>query len=194
MERLTITRKPATSGQLSKYEILETGETFVSTYTDIGTAFGNYMQEKDLQELFDICDGKVPQHQEPKVDDIKVPVTSRQENIEETLLRVYCNFLAVGVQKLTQDRCEGCAIFDPSQLHHDCLVLENETRVFRYFQDALDNLSNNNELETSIANALEKVPLSPLEFDHYSSNDVISEIINRKRDVLEDMVISELDS
>jgi hypothetical protein len=67
--------------------------------------------------------------------------THRQSRIEEKLLTCYASEIASIITALVMKNCYGCIIDHPSQRQHPCLTMENDKRLWTYFDLALNMVS-----------------------------------------------------
>jgi len=204
MERLTIVRKPATSAEsLHKYEIVETGEQFSSFISDMGSAFAEYIKDKELSQFvsswLDECISQEPELHldiptfEESLPELKPELTPRQEQLEKILLKSIANAKSFkwALSDITREHCEGCEINNPSQLHHDCMTLSAQTVIVYYAMEALQRIDEDelmNSFVTLTYQELDK-PLNALELLKYQCKDSRQEIISRRKDEFEDIAI-----
>jgi len=205
MERLTIVRKPTTSAEhLNHYEILETGEQFSSFISNMASAFAEYVKDQELTNfvsswLEDAQSQELPTlelsldipNYEEAIPEIKPQFTQRQEKIEKLLLEAYANSKSFirAVTKISRERCEGCEIDDPSQFHHDCMMLDPQSTVWRYSVDALQRVDDDEAmiLFKEYSDQELNVPLNGLELLRYECKDSRNEILSRRRDEFDDI-------
>ena len=58
---------------------------------------------------------------------------NRELMVEEQLINCCAIEIALKINKLVEEHCLGCISNFCSQLDHDCLMLEADERVYRYF-------------------------------------------------------------
>ena len=194
MSRLTIVRNttPTVSVEnltLYEYEIVETGEIFFSLTDDTATAFACYINNRQVEDslMANLNETELAESTtgcEEKVED-------REGETEKEFLLTYAKVLAEDVHDLVQIHCEACEIFDGSQDHHDCLMLENDERVYRYLEEALKNVDDEKVFKTFLKN-VEKMALNELEESKYCCKENRKAILVNKREVLEDLVIKNM--
>lgn len=199
MSCLTIVRKAAPTVSVEnltfyEYEIVETGEIFFSLTDDIATAFNCYINNRQIEDsLMANLDESGDLEGTTCCDDPK-PMTkcdNREEEIEKELLSAYAKVLAKDVHELVKINCEACEIFDGSQDHHDCLMLENNIRVYRYLEEALQNVDEEKVMKNFLNN-VKKWTLNELEESKYRCRENRKAILVNKRDELEDLVIENM--
>ena len=74
----------------------------------------------------------------------------RQEIIEGKLLKCYAEEVSTIISMLVLENCEGCRIDHPSQRQHDCLMMEDEQKMWLYFDTALEKVSEAKVVETFV--------------------------------------------
>ena len=204
MNRLTIVRRPASSAEnINKYEVLETGEQFSSFISNMASAFAEYVKDQELSNFVSswLADAQsqepmtelhldIPTYEE-SIPEIEPQLTPRQEIIEKLLLRAFANSKSFiwALSDISRERCEGCEIDDPSQFHHDCMMLDAQTIVWRYSIDALDRVDDD-EVMTLFKRYTDQElddPLNGLELLRYECKDSRKEILSRKRDEFDDI-------
>jgi hypothetical protein len=207
MNRLTIIQKPQTTRvdtdtPLWEYEVLETGEIFASFSDDIASSFSCFVQQQQVEDdvianlPVDECiqqSSAEPTFNEC-VPENKPEITPRQEAIENMLIDAYAYNVINIVVDFVNENCEGCKIDDPSQWHHDCIMLDNDISVYRYLTEALEKVNDEKVMEafTKLTEILDP-PLNGLERLKYECKDSRQEIVSRKRDDLESLSIQKLD-
>jgi hypothetical protein len=165
MDTLTIIKKFYSTldddSRVWTYEFVETGEIFKSVSNDAYAAFLDHVRQRELDEMLatfdpsDVFHEELPLHiatQCPYVPEDVMPKTVRDERIEDSLLRAYAIVLSQDIHDLVYKNCEACDIFDPSQDHHDCLMLSREIRVYRYLSEALQDVDDERVMELFMKN------------------------------------------
>ena len=193
MNRLTIIQKAPTSlddcMSLWEYEVLETGETFASLTDDIASSFACYMQQRQVEDdvLVNLPFDEYTQQLSIPAFDESIPElqpenTPRQNEIENLLIQAYAHVVIDIIMDLVSENCEGCKNFYPSQRDHDCLMLDNDIRVYRYITEALEKVNEENVMKTftKMTETLEP-SLNGLERLRYECKDSRQEILARKK-------------
>ena len=189
MDRLTIVRTPAAEATpLWHYEVLETGETFADLTHDIPSAYSSYVQQQKLDEW--LC-GYEYQSSLPAFDGCML--TPRQEEIENLLIQAYGHVVINIILDLVDKNCKGCKNDCVSQRDHDCFMLDNDIRVYRYLTQALEKV-NDDTVMTMFSKLTETLEpcLNGLERSRYDCKDSRQDILSRKREDLETLLISKL--
>ena len=132
---------------------------------------------------------------EESIPEFKPEITPRQEEIENMLIEAYAYVVINIIMDLVNENCEGCKNYYPSQRHHDCIMLDNDIRVRRYLTEALDKVHDEKVMEafTKLIEITLEQPLNGLERLNYECKDSRKEIVTRKRDDLESLLIQKLD-
>ena len=60
----------------------------------------------------------------------------REDIIKETFLSCYVMEVSANVSTLVAQECYSCEISDPSQRHHDCLMMPCDIRMLTYYDKA----------------------------------------------------------
>ena len=195
MDRLTIVRRPAAEATpLWQFEVLETGETFADLTEDIALAYSSYVQQQRLNEW--LCEYEYPPSLptfDESIPEIQLDITARQEEIETLLIQAYAQVVINIIMDLVDENCEGCKNDYVSQSHHDCFMLDNDIRVYRYLAQALEKV-NDDTVMTRFSKLTETLEpcLNGLELLRYDCKDSRAEIVSRKRDDLETLLIDKL--
>ena len=96
----------------------------------------------------------------------------RQKRIEEKLLTCYAQELASIINELVVKKCNGCIIDHPSQRQHPCITMENDERLWSYFNDALLRISEEEVLKAFVRSLSNMKPcVHGLELLKYTCND-----------------------
>ena len=72
----------------------------------------------------------------------------RQRLIEEKLLKCYPEEVSAIISMTVLENCEGCLVDHPSQRQHDCLMMEDDQKMWLYFDSALKKLPEAKVVET----------------------------------------------
>ena len=75
------------------------------------------------------------------VDLIEVQTQLMRNKIADIVDDVYVTEVKILVHDELQQRCEGCEMEDPSQLHHDCLTMDEEEIWARYYEKVKERLN-----------------------------------------------------
>ncbi|KAL9972485.1 hypothetical protein ACROYT_G018797 [Oculina patagonica] len=92
------------------------------------------------------------------VDEICLRAHLMRNKIADIIQDIFARQMNHLVYEEARKCCEGCELDDPSQLHHDCLMVEEEENWIRYYDLAKEHL-NIDKLWT----AIEKETLSKLD-------------------------------
>ena len=209
MDTLTIVKKFYTTivednSRIWTYEFVETGERFESFSDDAYTAFYDHVRLRELDDMIVNVDPSDVFHEEasplklniaecPFVPEDAPQKTARNEQIEGILVRAYADVLQRDICDLVNKNCEACEIDDPSQDHHDCLMLSREIKVYRYFFEALRDVNDEKVMKIFMKN-IETLnpPLNALELLKYQCKDSREDIVSTRREELEDILIDSL--
>jgi len=180
------------------------GETFISLYDDIGYAFADYLKEPP--SLLPIDENSATSDDANHHLALMIPelscdaspcepeTTPRQEEIENMLIQAYAYVVINIILDLVNKKCEGCIFDHPSQRHHDCLMLENDIKVYRYLTEALQQVNDDQLVAMFMKLSAPLIPaLNGLELLKYQCSDARQEIVSRKREELEQLLIEKLD-
>ena len=135
-----------------------------------------------LPEPMDVDDEEISQTHQQKlrltlpepmdIDDEEIFQSHRQKLIEDKLLKCYAEEIAIVISKLVNKNCNGCFIQHPSQRQHDCLMMEADEKLWIYFDDALENISQANVMKNFIELLKDITPnVNGLELLKYTCND-----------------------
>ena len=184
--------------------MIETGERFESFSDDAYTAFYDYVRLTEMDDMLVNVDPSEVFQEEvsplkldvvecPYVPEDDVPKTARNEQIEGILLRAYADVLQRDICDLVNKNCEACEIDDPSQDHHDCLMLSREIKVYRYLFEALRDVNDEKVMKAFMKN-IETLspPLNALELLKYQCKDSREDIVSTRREELEDILIDSI--
>ena len=72
----------------------------------------------------------------------------RQRLIEEKLLKCYPEEVSAIISMMVLENCEGCRVDYSSQRHHDCLLMEDDQKMWLYLDSALEKVSEAKVVET----------------------------------------------
>ena len=204
MDRLTIVRKFSTSQvdqlPLWEYEVLETGELFCSLTDDIASAFSNYVRNREVDDDILANFGDPEDHhftspletQDPEMSEVP-EITPRQNELERQLIQAYVDVVADIIMDLVKENCNGCYIDHPSQRQHDCMMMDDDILVYRYLTRALQKVDEEEVMNMFSKNTESFAPLlNGLELLRYQCKDSRQEIVARKREMLEELLIEKI--
>ena len=198
MDRLTILRKPAAEAtSVWQYEVLESGETFADLTGDISSAYFHYIYQNQINRWVNSLtfqDNQTETSLNECIPELLPEFTPRQDEIENLLIQAYANVVVNIIMDLVDRNCEGCQNNWPSQRDHECLMLANDTRVYRYLTQALEEVNDDTIMRmfSKLTEILEPC-LNGLELLRYDCKDSREDIVSRKREALEALLISKLD-
>ena len=90
---------------------------------------------------------------------------------------------------MVEKNCDGCLIDHPSQRQHDCLVMQNEEQMLLYFDDAFENVPENDVLRCFMKSLEEIEPsVNGLEVLNYIYQDWRQLFCSTRRGTLEALV------
>ena len=96
----------------------------------------------------------------------------RQRLIEEKLLKCYAEEVAAIISMMVLKNCEGCRVDHPSQRQHDCLMMEDDQKIWLYFDSALEKVLEAKVLETFMNSLRDLKPtVNGLELLKYTCQD-----------------------
>ena len=177
------------------FEIPERKERFESFSSDPFAAFADHAIQKELEnQLLVLNDSEVDFSTPdlklnidcPYVPEEPMPRSERDEQVEKVLIGAYCDVLIDDICELVNKNCEACEIFDPSQDHHDCLMMTKDTKVYRYLKEALSAVDQDKVMNTFVQNIETLTPkVNALELLKYQCQDSRREIIERRMSELE---------
>jgi hypothetical protein len=75
------------------------------------------------------------------IDNLELVLHHQQHDLTEKLLRAFARKLAPIISNLAIENCLGCRNGHLSQNHHQCIMMEREERLYRYFDVALERVS-----------------------------------------------------
>ena len=208
MDVITITKLFSTTSNdgslVWTYEVVETGERFESFSNETYAAFADHAIQKELEkQLIAFNDAEVDFSESSLaltkstdcsyVPEEPIPRSARDEEVERHLLQAYSDVLVGDICELVNKNCEACEIFDNSQDHHDCLMLSTEIRVYRYLSEALRTVDEDKVTEFFVKNTERLTPkMNALELLKYQCQDTRSEIVERRREELENILIENM--
>ncbi len=114
------------------------------------------------------------------IDDKELALSHCQQRIEKRLIRCYATEIAQIITRLVDENCVGCILGQLSQTQHDCLSMQRDERLWRYYDLALGRISDGKIMEsfstkgrnlqtlvtnTSFQNKLSLKSLAPLKSD-----------------------------
>lgn len=75
------------------------------------------------------------------VDEIEIEAHLMRNKIADIMQGIFAREMNNLVYEEARKCCEGCELDDPSQLHHDCLMAEEEENWVRYYESAKEHLN-----------------------------------------------------
>ena len=72
----------------------------------------------------------------------------RQRLIVEILLKSYAEEVSAIISMMVLENCEGYSVNYPSQRQHDCLMMEDDQKMWLYFNSGLEKVSEEKVVET----------------------------------------------
>ena len=75
------------------------------------------------------------------IDNLELVLRHRQQDSIKKLLKIFAQEIASIINQITIENCTGCKNEHLSQTHHDCLTMEKDERLYRYFDAALERVS-----------------------------------------------------
>ena len=89
------------------------------------------------------------------------------------------------------ENCEGCRVDHPSQRQHDCLMMEDEQKMWLYFDTALEKVSEAKVVETFV-NSLQdlKPTVNGLELLKYTCQDWRKLCCMKNRGILKRQILA----
>ena len=82
------------------------------------------------------------------IDDKKLALCHRQWRIEKRLIRCYATEIAQIITRLVDENCVGCILEQLSETQHDCLSMQRDERLWRYYDLALGRISDGRIMES----------------------------------------------
>ena len=82
------------------------------------------------------------------IDDKELALSHRQRRIEKRLIRCYATEIAQIITRLVDENCVGCILGQLSQTQHDCLSMQRDERLWRYYDLALGRISDGKIMES----------------------------------------------
>ena len=96
----------------------------------------------------------------------------RQRLIEEKLLKCYAEEVSAIISMMVLENCEGCRVDHPSQRQHDCLMMEDDQKMWPYFDSALEKVLEAKVVETFMNSLRDLKPtVNGLELLRYTCQD-----------------------
>ena len=95
----------------------------------------------------------------------------REDIIKETFLSCYITEVSANISTLVVQECYSCEIDDPSQRHHDCLMMPCDMRMLTYYDKAKEIIDGKIVMEEFFETLKEKhIELSVLEKAKFTYN------------------------
>ena len=82
------------------------------------------------------------------IDNKELVLSRRQQRIERKLIKCYAAEIALGISRLVEENCIGCILGQLSQTQHDCLMMQRDEQLWRYFDLALSRISEGKIMES----------------------------------------------
>ena len=82
------------------------------------------------------------------IDNKELVLSRRQQRIERKLVKCYAAELALTISRLVEENCVGCVLGQLSQTQHDCLIMQRDEQLWRYFDLALSRISEGKIMES----------------------------------------------
>ncbi len=75
------------------------------------------------------------------IDNKELVLSHRQQRIERKLVKCYAEEIAMTISRLVEENCAGCILGQLSQTQHDCLTMQRDEQLWRYYDLALSRIS-----------------------------------------------------
>ena len=118
-------------------------------------------------------------------------VCCRQRLIEEKLLKCYAEEVTAIISMMVLENCEGCRVDYASQRQHDCLMMEDDQKMWLYFDSSLDKVSEAKVVET-VMNSLRdlKPTVDGLALLKYTCQDWRTLLFTKNRGLLKRQILA----
>ena len=115
----------------------------------------------------------------------------RQRLIEEKLLKCYAEEVSAIISMMVLENCEGCRVDHPSQRQHDCLMMEDDQKMWLYFDSALEKVPEAKVVETFMNSLRDIKPtVNGLELLKYTCQDWRTLFCTKNRGLLKRQILA----
>ena len=112
------------------------------------------------------------------IDEEEIFLYCRQRLIEEKLLKCYAEEVSAIISMMVLENCEGGRVDHPSQRQHDCLMMEDDQKMWPYFDSALEKVLEAKVVETFMNSLRDLKPTgNGLELLKYTRQDCMGNIV-----------------
>ncbi len=120
-------------------------------------------------------------------------LSRRQQRIERKLVKCYAKEIALIIARLVEENCIGCILGQLSQTQHECLTMQRDEQLWRYYDLALSRISEG-KITESFAESLKNIKpeVNSLEMLKYTCRDWRIVFCSKQRRVLKEATFKRL--